>query len=290
VSDRDPRFLSTFWRTLHRICGSRLALSASYHPQTDGATEVVHRELVDLLRCTSAVLKERWDEFLDLMEFAHNAHPCASTGFSPFVLLYGRQPRTFSSLLEADIAAHASQDHSLATFLREKAAVLAVAQRNVLAAQARQKHAYDRHRRTGPELVPGQWVYVDARHYNVSKVASRWLGPFRIMEHLGPLTYRLELPAHLRIHDVFHSAQLRPQVTNTHITYPSPPIPLLEPPATLELIMGHRRGRGAGGPLHYRVKYLDQPMQEDCWLPESEARALSPEVVTEYKRLHSLPL
>ena len=36
VSDHDPRFLSTFWTTLMSFLGSKLGLSSSYHPQTDG--------------------------------------------------------------------------------------------------------------------------------------------------------------------------------------------------------------------------------------------------------------
>ena len=35
VSDRDPRFLSTFWTTLMSLLGSKLGLSSSYHLQTD---------------------------------------------------------------------------------------------------------------------------------------------------------------------------------------------------------------------------------------------------------------
>ncbi|GBG72519.1 hypothetical protein CBR_g12090 [Chara braunii] len=45
ISDRDPCFTSTFWRRLHEVYGSQLRFSSSYHPQTDGQTEVTNKTL-----------------------------------------------------------------------------------------------------------------------------------------------------------------------------------------------------------------------------------------------------
>ena len=45
ISDRDSRFMGGFWQELFRLVGMELTLSTSYHPQTDGQTEIVNKWL-----------------------------------------------------------------------------------------------------------------------------------------------------------------------------------------------------------------------------------------------------
>ena len=50
VPDRDTRFTSHFWREVHRVMGTTLAMSSGFHPQTDGQTERANRSIEEMLR------------------------------------------------------------------------------------------------------------------------------------------------------------------------------------------------------------------------------------------------
>jgi hypothetical protein len=102
VSDRDTKFIGHFWRTLWKKLGTNLMFISSYHPQTDGQTEVVNRSLGDLLRSLVTEHHSSWDSILPQEEFAYNDSVNRSTGKSPFQIVYGMHPRGVSELRDSE--------------------------------------------------------------------------------------------------------------------------------------------------------------------------------------------
>nr|KYP60178.1 Transposon Ty3-I Gag-Pol polyprotein [Cajanus cajan] len=94
VSDRDRLFLSLFWRELFCLQGTQLHFLSSYHPQSDGQTEVVNRSVEAYLRCFTGEHPHRWYTFLHLAEYWFNTTQHSTIGMSPFQALYGRPPPT----------------------------------------------------------------------------------------------------------------------------------------------------------------------------------------------------
>jgi hypothetical protein len=84
VSDCDPTFTRNFWQELFKIQGTKLHLSTTYHPQTDGQTEVVNKCLETYLRCFASENKNQWAQWLPLVEWWYNTSYHTATCMTPF--------------------------------------------------------------------------------------------------------------------------------------------------------------------------------------------------------------
>ena len=86
VSDRDPGFTAEFWQSVFRSLGTRLKMSTSDHPETDGQTERANRVLEEILRGYVHSFSS-WSEFLPTVEFAINnsVHAPTSTHHSSWI-------------------------------------------------------------------------------------------------------------------------------------------------------------------------------------------------------------
>ena len=94
VSDRDPRFTAHFWKSFQKAMGTRLTMSTTFHPQTDGQSERTIQVSEDMLQACVLDHKGSWEEHLPLVEFAYNNSYQASIQMTPYEALYGRPCRS----------------------------------------------------------------------------------------------------------------------------------------------------------------------------------------------------
>ena len=140
VSDRDPRFTSTFWQNVMDRLGTYTAMSTAYHPQTDGQTERANRTIEEMLRSYVTTAQIDWDEHVSMLELAYNNATQASTQFSPFFMNYGLHPNVPGSMFKPVPSTNPTSNQ----FLDTMAAALRSAKLHLDKAQLRQKQLADR--------------------------------------------------------------------------------------------------------------------------------------------------
>jgi len=93
--DNDVRFVSSLWKSLWHICGTKLRFTSSYYPQADPA-ERANRQVLEALRAvlTTAVKYNEWDRALPHITFRLKNHISTATRSSPFEFAHGFTART----------------------------------------------------------------------------------------------------------------------------------------------------------------------------------------------------
>ena len=93
LTDQGSNFTSKLLAELYRLLHVHPIRKSAYHPQTDGLVERFNQTLKAMLKKTATEEGKDWDKLLPYLLFAYREVPHASTGFSPFELLYGRDVR-----------------------------------------------------------------------------------------------------------------------------------------------------------------------------------------------------
>lgn len=265
VSDRGSKFTSKWWKEFLRMLDVKPNLSTAFHPETDGQTERVNQSIEQHLRIYCDYSQDNWFDLLPFAEHAYNSTVHTSTGMSPFYANYGYNPRLSCSTSNSSVP-----DAQLRLQILEDASQLA--KDNIARAQTRQVLYADRHRTDAPEFKPDDQVWLIRRHIKTSrpsdKLDHKKLGPFRVVEKIGSRAYRLQLPASMQIHDVFHVSLLE----KYHPTFnllrgiEDIPEPVVDAEGNadrdIERIVDSEIRRGK---LHYLVQYEGDLPEDYSW-------------------------
>ncbi|GJY49005.1 putative reverse transcriptase domain-containing protein [Tanacetum coccineum] len=211
ILDRDSHFTSRFWQSMQEALGTRLDMSTAYHPQTDGQSEHIIQNLEDMLRACVLDFRGSWDVHLLLVEFSYNNSYHSSMRCAPFEALYGK--KCCSPTLWAEVGEGKLIGPEL---VQETTKKISQIKNRLKAARDRQKSYADK-RRKPLEFSIGDYVLLKVspwkgvvRFGKKGKLAPRFVGPFEIIEKVGPLAYRLDLPEELDgVHDTFHVSNLK---------------------------------------------------------------------------------
>lgn len=187
LSDQGANFESNLIKELCKLGGVEKLRTSPYHPQTNGQCERFNRTLINMLGTLNAKQKQDWTTQIGALTHAYNCTKSDATGFSPYFLIFGRNPR-----LPIDVRMGLSRDSGLVledpkwrgkapgprSYVKQLKKTLHWAHQQAAKIQERErlrhKKLYDRKVR-GTDLHIGDLVLTKVVAFDVRhKIANKW--------------------------------------------------------------------------------------------------------------------
>nr|GFA54212.1 putative reverse transcriptase domain-containing protein [Tanacetum cinerariifolium] len=206
--------------SMQEVLENRLDMSMAYHPQTTGQSEHTIQTLEDMIRAYILDFGGSWDVHLPLVEFSYNNSYHFSVMCAIFEALYGWKCR--SPIMWAEVGEGQLIGHELVQETTEKISQI----KDKLNAKRDRQKSYADKRRKPLEFSVGDYVLLKVSPWEgvvcfrkKGKLAPRLVGPFEIIEKVGPLADQLDL----LVHDTFHVSNYKKCLAD-----PTPQVPLDE--------------------------------------------------------------
>jgi hypothetical protein len=221
ITDRGSSILADAVSEYEKIQKIKHKASSAYHPQTNGMVERMHAMVGHSITTLTEGRPRRWDEFLDQTVFSLRVRTHSVTGFSPFYLLYGVEPR-----LPGDLKPPRSLMEPLSELERRE-------ERNEFIARTMDELGWSRgqayqksvnqelnmRKRISNEDYQDHYFTVNdmvkLKHHGKTKFEFEWKGPFFIVELGSPGVYYLMKPNGQRLDSPTNEADLAPWLAST---------------------------------------------------------------------------
>ena len=204
LSDRGTQFTSELMQEVCRLINTKQLFTTPYNPKCNGLCERMNGVLKNMLKKMCQERPRDWDRYLPAVLFAYREVPQASTGFSPFEMLYGRTVKGPMQLLKElwtreDDASEVRNTYQYVLELRNRLEdTCQLARESLRAAQGRQKHFYDKKAKNRHFQV-GQKVLVLLPTDN-NKLTLQWRGPFEVKEVVNRMDYKVEVKGKIKVY------------------------------------------------------------------------------------------
>ena len=225
-SDQGRQFEADLLKEVCTLLQIHKTRTTAYHPHCNGLVERFNRTLLDMLSTVVKDHKMDWDQCIRRVCLAYNSSVHASTGYSPFYLMYGRQVNLPVDLMYGSTPHEACTLGDYAYTLRNNLIeAYVLARKKGITEHNRQKALYDVKVHGAPYQV-GDWVWLHSPAVprgQCRKLHHPWTGPFKVVECIGECDYKIKSKNGKMIR-VVHFDRLKPFVPGTRTeTFQGPP-------------------------------------------------------------------
>jgi len=200
ISDCDPRFTSAFAKEMCKVLGIQQNLSTAFHPRMDGQMECMNAWIEQYLRPWTSGKPLAWSQLLPIAEFVHNSWKHDIAHKSPHKLLIGIKLQVILKHLEGPVPA-------AETCLR-------LLDKSRQSAQKLLQHIQScKDNKKLTEIKEGDQVWLEGHNLSIAgnhKLSPKLYGPFKVSQKISPVAMCLDLPASMKIYNVFHTDLLLP--------------------------------------------------------------------------------
>lgn len=244
--DQGKNFEARIVKEICQLFGIKKTRTTPYHPQSDGLVERFNRTLIDMLSMAVKDDEQHWDLHLPSLLFAYRTSTQATTGTTPFELMFGRNARLPEDVLFPIPAATECPDKYADVVRRRLQLAYGQVQQHTKRRLQQQKAIYDLTAQGKPYCVND---YVLLHNPVVPRGASRklhrpWQGPFKVIEVLGKSVYRIMDCTNPKRRKVVHFNRLKPA-------------PSTDNPGEDELIIVHNRHQDHQQPTQLEARPQD---------------------------------
>jgi hypothetical protein len=220
ISDRGNEFVNQLLSNVSRVMGINRISTTPYNPRADGFVENHNKTLKDqLYHYVDTLKQDDWDVYLPTVQLMYNTTVSLSTGYTPMLLLTGREARmpslnhweTSSRMLRKDVVNNAYVLKMIETMRGYHDLALSQTEKNKdrLNAKVRQPLEFVEYQE-GQLFMRvrrpiSQFKSADEKEtWKISaKLIERYEGPYRILKVINPVLYETEIDGKVvRVHAV----------------------------------------------------------------------------------------
>jgi hypothetical protein len=267
TSDRGPQFIAMFWERFLELMNCKRNLTSAYHPESNSSAEVTNQVIEQFLRIHCNYEQNNWYDLLPLAEFTYNNSLNSTINMTPFYANQGYNPQFSTRIFTSSTVPAAEQRvQQVDADLAELKTTLQRSQESYT--------AYANKERQPHNFQIGDLVFLNRKNIKTTRPArkldDKFFGPFKIIQRINDVAFKLKLPASLKIHPVFHVSLFKPKdPDNIEVPSEPPPAPITiddHEEFEVELILDSKKIRNT---VKYLVHWKGYDKQARSWEPYS---------------------